>query len=310
MTTLFQRSQLDDELWDELEELLISADVGGRTTEELLGRLRKRLHEEGVRRPDEALAFLKEEMIGILAIDGTGNGVGADGRPLVVLMVGVNGAGKTTSIAKLAEWYKSDGRRVIIGAADTFRAAAIEQLQAWGRRLEVDVIAHRQGADPGAVAFDAFQAAKARDADVVIIDTAGRLHTKFNLMEELKKIQRVLAKQGNEASHRVLLTLDATTGQNGLFQARSFTEAIKCDGVFLAKLDGTAKGGVCAGDCTGAGTAGAVHRHRRAAGRHGPVRASRLRPGAICSPGLRLAADPQGRESDLRSESVSAGEAA
>ena len=244
MTTLFQRSQLDDELWDELEELLISADVGGRTTEELLGRLRKRLHEEGVRRPDEALAFLKEEMIGILAIDETGNGVGADGRPLVVLMVGVNGAGKTTSIAKLAEWYKSDGRRVIIGAADTFRAAAIEQLQAWGRRLEVDVIAHRQGADPGAVAFDAFQAAKARDADVVIIDTAGRLHTKFNLMEELKKIQRVLAKQGNEASHRVLLTLDATTGQNGLFQARSFTEAIKCDGVFLAKLDGTAKGGV------------------------------------------------------------------
>ncbi len=244
MTTLFQRSQLDDELWDELEELLISADVGVRTTEELLGRLRKRLREEGIRRPDEALALLKEEMVGILSIDGTGNGVGVDGRPLVVLMVGVNGAGKTTSIAKLAEWHKSEGRRVIIGAADTFRAAAIEQLQAWGRRLEVDVIAHRQGGDPGAVAFDAFQAAKARDADVVIIDTAGRLHTKFNLMEELKKIQRVLSKQGDEASHRVLLTLDATTGQNGLFQARSFTEAIKCDGVFLAKLDGTAKGGV------------------------------------------------------------------
>ncbi len=144
--------------------------------------------------------------------------------------------------------YREDGKRVMMGAADTFRAAAVEQLQAWGNRLGVDVIAHKPGGDPGAVAFDALQAARSRGSDVLIIDTAGRLHTKFNLMEELKKIQRVLAKQGG-GSHQVLLVLDAMTGQNGLFQARRFTEAVSCDGIFLAKLDGTAKGGIVLAIC-------------------------------------------------------------
>ena len=164
--------------------------------------------------------------------------------PLVVLVVGVNGAGKTTSIAKLAHHFEQAGKRVLLGAGDTFRAAAIEQLQALGERAGVDVISHRQGADPGAVAFDAFQAARARKADVLIIDTAGRLHTKSNLMEELKKIVRVIGRLDSAAPHQVLLILDATTGHNGLAQAKSFTEAVGCTGVFLAKLDGTAKGGI------------------------------------------------------------------
>ena len=159
-------------------------------------------------------------------------------------MVGVNGAGKTTSIAKLAQLYVDDGKQVLLGAADTFRAAAIEQLQVWGSRVGADVIAHRQGADPGAVAFDTLQAARSRGVDVVIIDTAGRLHSKVNLMEEMKKVRRVLSRHDNRASVEVILAMDATTGQNGLAQARAFTEAIRCDGVFLSKLDGTAKGGV------------------------------------------------------------------
>ncbi len=244
VTTLFRRARLDDELWDELEELLISADVGVATTEKLLQRLRERIREEGVSSPADALTLLKEEMVSILSVDGTGQDMDAQEPPLVLLMVGVNGVGKTTSVAKLAQMYMESGKQVVLGAADTFRAAAIEQLQVWGQRLGAEVIAHKQGADPGAVAYDAVQAARSRGADVVIIDTAGRLHTKFNLMEELKKIRRVLSRQVSESSQRVILTLDATTGQNGLIQARSFLGAVKCDGVFLAKLDGTAKGGI------------------------------------------------------------------
>lgn len=241
--TIFQRSNIDDELWDELEEILISSDVGVGTTMKLLDRVRERIRDEGVREPADALELLKDEMVNILDVDDAPARLDVDEPPIVLLVIGVNGAGKTTSIAKLAHMYKSDGKSVVLGAADTFRAAAIDQLQAWGRRIDVDVIAHRPNADPSAVAYDALQAAKSRNADVVIIDTAGRLHTKVNLMEELKKIQRVLSRQGAE-SQRILLTLDATTGQNGLIQARSFTEAVDCDGVFLAKLDGTAKGGV------------------------------------------------------------------
>ena len=244
VATAFRRSTLDDDLWDELEELLISADVGVHTTERLLQSLRERIREEHVREPDDALELLKQEMENILSVDGDPSPLeNVEKRPLILLVVGVNGAGKTTSIAKLAQLYREDDKQVILGAADTFRAAAIDQLQMWGHRLDVDVIAHQSGSDPGAVAFDTLQAARARDTDVVIIDTAGRLHTKLNLMEELKKIQRVLTRQGGE-SQRVLLTLDATTGQNGLFQARAFVDAVKCDGVFLAKLDGTAKGGM------------------------------------------------------------------
>lgn len=241
--SLLSGAKIDEELWDQLEEALISADVGVEATMQLLDRLRDRVRDEGLSEADGVVDLLKQEIVDILSVDGDDGSVDSDETPLVILVAGVNGAGKTTSIAKLANLYKQDGRQVLLGAADTFRAAAIEQLQAWGERLGVDVIAHSQGADPGAVAFDTVQAAKARGVDVTIIDTAGRLQTKTNLMEELKKIQRVVERNGVE-NYRVLLALDATTGQNGLAQARAFTEAVKCDGVFLAKLDGTAKGGV------------------------------------------------------------------
>ena len=244
VASLFRGAKLDDELWDELEELLIAADVGVGTTQDLLDRLRKRIHDERVSEPESAFAMLKHEMVDLLSVDDAGNRLDVEGKPLVILVVGVNGVGKTTSIAKLTRIYQDEGKQVLLGAADTFRAAAIEQLQVWGERLGVDVIAHKMNADPGAVAFDALQAAKARDADVLIIDTAGRLHSKANLMEEIKKVQRVLKRQDETSPQRVLLTLDATTGQNGLHQARAFTEALNCDGVFLSKLDGTAKGGV------------------------------------------------------------------
>lgn len=243
ITSILRRTDIDSNLWDELEELLIGADVGLDTTELLIERARGRVLSEGVWQPGDILDVLKGEMATLLSIDGSDDALEAADGPIALLVVGVNGAGKTTSIAKLARLYMDDGQRVVLGAADTFRAAAIEQLQSWGNRLGVEVIAHQSGADPGAVAFDALEAARARQADVVIIDTAGRLHTKSNLMEELGKIQRVLSKRGN-AAQRVLLTLDATTGQNGLLQARAFTEATECDGVFLTKLDGTAKGGV------------------------------------------------------------------
>ena len=245
MARLFQGARLDESLWEELEELLISADVGVNTTGKLLNRLRQRVHEEGISEAPEALGVLKEEMVATLDVNGALPSLDQDFQsPQVILVVGVNGAGKTTSIAKLAYSLKEEGREVVLGAADTFRAAAIEQLQVWGQRLGVDVIAHSPGGDPGAVAFDALQAARARGADVVIIDTAGRLHTKSNLMEELKKIQRVLARQDSGRAPYVLLILDSTVGQNGLYQARHFADAVNCDGVFLAKLDGTAKGGI------------------------------------------------------------------
>jgi fused signal recognition particle receptor len=244
MTSLFRGAKLDEELWEQVEELLISADVGVASTMDLVERLRERVKSERVSDSEEAFALLKEEMIDMIRVEDSDRRLEVDEKPLVLLVVGVNGVGKTTSIAKLVNLYKEDGQKVIVGAADTFRAAATEQIQAWGQRLGVDVIAHQAGADPGAVAFDTIQAAKSRGADVVIIDTAGRLHTKTNLMEELKKIQRIVARQGVEQSMRILLTLDATTGQNGLIQARAFTEAIECHGVILSKLDGTAKGGI------------------------------------------------------------------
>ena len=243
VTDLFRSGKLDDDLWEELEELLIAADVGLGPAQDLLERLRRRVREEGISDPEGAIELLKQELVSVLDVQttpATGNGK----TPHTVLMVGVNGAGKTTSIAKLAQLYADDGKQVLLGAADTFRAAAIEQLQVWGSRVGADVIAHRQGADPGAVAFDTLQAARSRDIDVVIIDTAGRLHSKANLMEEMKKVRRVLSRHDDRASVEVILAMDATTGQNGLAQARAFTEAIRCDGVFLSKLDGTAKGGV------------------------------------------------------------------
>ena len=244
VATLFRRSGIDDDLWDELEETLILGDVGVATTQKILDRLRERVRRESVSDPSAALEMLKQEVALLLQAGVAARPMEAESPPLVLLVVGVNGVGKTTSIAKLANAYLEEGRSVLLGAADTFRAAAIDQLQVWGRRLEVDVVAHRPGADPASVAFDALSAARARGVDVVIIDTAGRLHNKSNLMEEMKKIRRALSRQVDEGSQRVLLTLDATTGQNGLYQARAFVEAVECDGVFLAKLDGTAKGGI------------------------------------------------------------------
>ena len=244
MTQVFQRSQIDDDMWDELEELLISADVGVETTMSLLDRLRHRIRSDGITQPSDAFDALKSEMVEALRIQGGDKTMDVDEPPLVILMIGVNGVGKTTAIARLANLYKQAGKFVLLGAGDTFRAAAIDQLQVWGDRLNLDVIAHRQGADPGAVAFDSVQAAQSRGADVVIVDTAGRLHTRSNLMQELSKVRNVIARQGVAQSLRVILAMDATTGQNGLIQARTFKEAIRCDGVFLAKLDGTAKGGV------------------------------------------------------------------
>ena len=244
MTGVFQRSQIDDDMWDELEEILISADVGVPTTMKLLDDLRDKVRDNGITCPEDAFDLLKNAMVDALTVDSADNVMEVDEPPLVILVVGVNGVGKTTAIARLTQLHLEAGNSVLLGAGDTFRAAAIEQLQTWGDRLGVDVIAHRQGADSAAVAFDTIQAARSRGVDVVIIDTAGRLHTRSNLMTELRKMRNVIARQGVSRSQRVLLAMDATTGQNGLIQARSFLEDMRCAGVFLAKLDGSAKGGV------------------------------------------------------------------
>ncbi|MDE2801826.1 MAG: signal recognition particle-docking protein FtsY [Chloroflexota bacterium] len=239
---LVVRGGAGEDVWDEAEELLIEADVGVGLAMELLDRARDR--SRGAHSAEEVFDALKADILEVLnSVEVEENGAG-EHKPLVVLVVGVNGAGKTTSIAKLAALFRAEGKRVVLAAADTFRAAAIEQLQHWGERAGADVIAHQQGGDPAAVAFDAMQAARARNADVLIVDTAGRLHTKSNLMEEMKKIGRVLGRVDDAAPHEVLLVLDATTGQNGLAQAKEFTQAVGCTGIVLTKLDGTAKGGV------------------------------------------------------------------
>lgn len=253
---LFERPRVDQELWEELEELLIGADTGVATTRKILDRLQQRVEEEHLHRPEAVRDALKEELVRMLEVDG-GRGAlwGKDAsaatvrRPAIILVVGVNGTGKTTSIAKLAYAYRADGESVIIAAGDTFRAAAIEQLRALGDMVDSHVVAHRPGADPSAVVYDALTAAESRGADVVIIDTAGRLHTKVNLMEELRKIHRVIERRHPEAPHEVLLILDATIGQNGLAQAQAFADAVDVTAVCLAKLDGTSKGGVVFAVC-------------------------------------------------------------
>ncbi len=244
---LFDRTTVDDEVWDELEELLIGADVGINTAGKLLGLLREKADKEKL---DGSLVrdALKAEMVNILNIAAKGEPP-VRVQPRISLFVGVNGSGKTTSIAKYAHCLQKEGKRVLLAAADTFRAAAIDQLKKWGERVGVEVIAHQPGADPGAVVYDALQAAQSRQADEVIVDTAGRLHTKYNLMEELKKIKRVASKLDAAAPQEVILVIDATTGQNGLTQARYFTDAVGVTGIFLAKLDGTAKGGIVLAIC-------------------------------------------------------------
>ncbi len=247
MARLFDRTRVEDEVWDELEELLIAADVGVATTQKLIEKVKQRVRTEKLSEGVQVRAVLKDEMVNLLKVDGGAVSISKSGSTQIILVVGVNGSGKTTSIAKLAHSLKSEGGKVILAAADTFRAAAIDQLKRWGERVGVEVVAHQPGGDPGAVVYDALQAAQNRQAQVVIIDTAGRLHTKFNLMEELKKIKRVAGKY--DMPQEVLLVIDATTGQNGLAQARHFTEAAGVSGIFLAKLDGTAKGGIVLAIC-------------------------------------------------------------
>ena len=267
IANLLRSSRLDDSVWDEIEEILISSDVGVETSLRIIDRLKQQVRQERLDSPEAVTEALKQALTEDLApttirapatsqssthpdlvpsahpelVEGR---MDTTSRPYVILMVGVNGVGKTTSIGKLAHHFTQSGRKVILGAGDTFRAAAAEQLEILGQRVGVDVIRHTAGADPGAVAYDAYQASKSRGADVLIFDTAGRLHTKSNLMEELRKIHRVLKRQDSAAPHEVILTLDATTGHNGLAQAKSFREAVDCTGIFLAKLDGTARGGI------------------------------------------------------------------
>lgn len=244
VTNLFNGyGKIDEELFEELEEILIQADVGVKTTMKLIQDLEKRVKEEKIVNPEELSKLFKEELNKLLQLDKAKLTLK---KGLNILMVvGVNGAGKTTTIAKIAQRFKNQGKQVMLAAGDTFRAAAIDQLQVWGERIGVNVIAQQEGSDAAAVAFDAVQSAKAKGVDLLIVDTAGRLHTQKNLMEELKKVKRVIDREAEEdANVQVLLVLDATTGQNALNQAKLFNEAVEVDGIALTKLDGTAKGGI------------------------------------------------------------------
>jgi len=239
--------EIDDNLLENIEEILIAADIGVETSLDIVAALKEHVNRVGFNDPSELIDFLKNGMAARVTSVGGGNEerfFEPSVKPFVVMVVGVNGAGKTTTIAKLAKGFHDRGKKVLLAAADTFRAAASEQLEIWASRADVDIVRAQHGGDPAAVAFDASKAAVARNADVVIIDTAGRLHTKVNLMEELKKIYRVLGKNIAEAPHEVLLILDATTGQNAIAQARQFQQAVNVTGLVVTKLDGTAKGGV------------------------------------------------------------------
>jgi len=243
------KSKVDDEVLDELEESLIAADVGVETTLRIIERIQKRAAEEKYLNTSELNNILKSEILGLLAENTSNTQVDPNNipRPFVIMVVGVNGVGKTTTIGKLAYMFKNQGKKVLLGAADTFRAAAVEQLTIWADRVDVPIIKQQMGADPAAVAFDTLNSAKSNDFDVVIIDTAGRLHNKVNLMNELSKIRRVMQKVIPDAPHEVLLVLDGSTGQNAFAQAREFTSATDVTAIALTKLDGTAKGGVVLG---------------------------------------------------------------
>ncbi len=245
------KSKVDDEVLDELEEILITSDVGVDTTIKIIKRIEERVARDKYLNVDELNIILKEEIASLLSEnkteDVTDFEIPQDSKPYVILVVGVNGVGKTTTIGKLAAQYKKEGKKVILGAADTFRAAAVDQLIRWGERVGVDVVSHGMNTDPGAVAFEAVKKGVEKDADVVIIDTAGRLHTKVNLMNELAKIKRVVQKFIAEAPQEVLLILDGSTGQNAFIQAREFTKATDVNSIAITKLDGTAKGGVVIG---------------------------------------------------------------
>lgn len=235
-------AEIDDDFLDELEMILLSADVGAKTTEKLIEAVRQAARKKEIKGTEDVVPFLKKYLTQMLTEEGQRTRI--SGTPTVILVVGVNGVGKTTTIGKLANYFHLLNYKVMIAAADTFRAAASEQLEIWGKRAGCDVIKHAEGADPAAVVFDAMKAAIARKADILFIDTAGRLHNKANLMNELEKIHRVIKREIPEAPHETFLVLDATTGQNAIAQAKVFTETANVTGVVLTKLDGTAKGGV------------------------------------------------------------------
>lgn len=232
---------IDEGLFDELEEILITSDVGVETTMKLLEGIKKEVKEQKINDPKAVIELLKQEVLRVMSKDVTPV---SNEYPQIIVVIGVNGVGKTTSVGKIANRYKQAGKKVLIAAADTFRAAAIEQLEVWSNRVGVDIIKHQEGADPAAIIFDAISAAKSRKTDVIICDTAGRLHNKKNLMEELKKIFRIIDREYPEAHREVYLVLDATTGQNAIIQAKVFKEAADITGIVLTKLDGTAKGGI------------------------------------------------------------------
>ncbi len=234
-------TEISDDVWDDLEALLIQADLGLKTTDRVLDALEERVDQQGLRRAVELRAGLREELRSLLPAVPQ---IAFPEKPAIVLLVGVNGSGKTTSAAKLAVRYRSQGKQVLLVAADTYRAAAIEQLQTWAERLRIPILAGQPGGDPGAVAYDAAKAAQSRGMDIVFVDTAGRLHTRYNLMEELKKVHRVAAKALPGAPHAVWLVMDATTGQNALQQAKAFQQAVRVTGVILTKLDSSARGGM------------------------------------------------------------------
>ena len=242
------RKSIDQDLLDELEALLFSADLGVKTSSQLIEGVQRGLKKGELQEPERVKDFIRQEISRILQMGEKPLSIDfSQTKPFLFMVVGVNGVGKTTTIAKIAHQYSSQGKKVLIGAADTFRAAAVEQLEVWATRVKADLIKHSKGSDPSAVAFDSVHAAKARNVDLVFIDTAGRLHTKVNLMEELKKIKRIIAREYPGAPHEILLVLDATTGQNAISQAKLFHEAIGITGIALTKLDGTAKGGIIIG---------------------------------------------------------------
>lgn len=241
---LFGGKKLDEQMLAELEEVLITSDVGISTTMRMIDDLRQELNTGRITLPEQLRDALTQEIYRILDDTSHEIKIESQNKPTVILIVGVNGTGKTTTIGKLAARYQQDGKKVLIAAADTFRAAAIDQLDIWANRAGCDMVKHQPGSDPAAVVFDAIAASKARDIDILIIDTAGRLHTKFNLMEELKKIQRVISRELQNITPEILLVLDATTGQNAVSQAKLFKNAIPLTGLILTKLDGTAKGGI------------------------------------------------------------------
>ena len=244
------KSKVDDEVLDELEEILITSDVGVDTTLKIIGRIEERVARDKYVGTEELNTILKEEIMALLQENQSGDGTTFDivgKKPYVIMVVGVNGVGKTTTIGKLAHNFKKAGKKVVLGASDTFRAAAVEQLKIWAERVDVPIVQQGMGADPASVAFDTVKSAVAQDADVVLIDTAGRLHNKVNLMRELTKIKQVMQKVVPDAPHEVLLVLDASTGQNAIEQAKQFTAATEVNALALTKLDGTAKGGVVIG---------------------------------------------------------------